>query len=298
MRAACRRGKKGPKSRRHHKTQLAISEAETSWACRRSWRYDSRISRHESAENLIAEALALLRREAFDDAVNLATQAEKLAQNARRASVKATDAATTEKTKAFTAAKLSIAAAQTQIDRAESVYASVHAEDIFQRAASALEQADISVKAEPYAGFEKRNSGTLARQRMKLPVIDRHGGARGAGGQIAPAKMRSSKRKRALTANARLASHVFPSCLNEPMTIGQRREDAVDEHYGSAITASPSESGGSCDRAATRKVEVAENPLSGPGQSPVQRLKKATMDPNQFSGNPIWHRKAKRITEF
>ena len=169
--------KAAQKLMRYHETQLAISEAKhvLNFANQAGATVRAPVD-YKAAENLIAEALALLQRDAFDDAADLASQAKERAQNAHLASVKAAGAASAKKTEAFTTAKLSIAAAQSEINRAESVYASVHAEDLFQRATSALEQADISLNAERYSqALQKAGQAeNLARQAYTAAeVIDR-----------------------------------------------------------------------------------------------------------------------------
>ncbi len=169
--------KAAQKLMRYHETQLAISEAKhvLNFANEAGATVRAPVD-YKAAENLIAEALALLQRDAFDDAADLASQAKERAQNARLASVKAAGAASAKKTEAFTTARLSIAAAQTEINRAESVYASIHAEDLFQRATAALEQADISLNAEQYSqALQKAGQAeNLARQAYTAAeVIDR-----------------------------------------------------------------------------------------------------------------------------
>ena len=169
--------KAAQKLMRYHETQLAISEAKhvLNFANEAGATVRAPVD-YKAAENLIAEALALLQRDAFDDAADLASQAKERAQNARLASVKAAGAASAKKTEAFTTARLSIAAAQTEINQAESVYASIHAEDLFQRATSALEQADISLNAERYSqALQKAGQAeNLARQAYTAAeVIDR-----------------------------------------------------------------------------------------------------------------------------
>ena len=259
--------KAAQKSMRYHKTQLAISEAEhiLGFADEAGATIHARVD-YESAENLIAEALALLRREAFDDAVNVAIQAERLAQNARRASVKAADAATTEKTKAFTAAKLSIAAAQTEIDRAESVYASVHAESLFQRAMSALEQADVALKKEQYSQvLEKAEQAeNLARQAYEAAeVIDRERREQEAlEEQIAQAKDAIFKAEEGIEGESktdlpRLAPELFERA-NALLT--EAKKTLSGENYGSAISfAKQSLEVLGEARGNAKKVEVAEN---------------------------------------
>ena len=300
--------KAAQKSMRHHETQLAISEAEHILGLAEEAGATIYASvDYKSAENLIAEALVLLRREAFDDAANLAIQAERLAQNARRASVKATDAATTEKTKAFTAAKLSIAAAQTQIDRAESVYASVHAEDIFQRAASALEQADISLKAEQYLQvLEKAEQAeNLARQAYEAAeVIDRQRRAQeGLEEQIAQAKDAIFKAEEGIegerkTDVSRLAPELFERA-NDLLT--EARKTLSDENYGSAISfAKQSLEVLGEARGNAKKVEVAENRIiEAAGTISGAEVEKS--DDGiliRFSGNLFGTGSAKLNTEF
>ena len=235
--------KAAQKSMRYHETQLAISEAEhvLNFANEAGAAVHAPAN-YTEAENLIAKAVAMLQRDAFDDAANLAIQAKRLAQNARRASVKAADAATTEKTKAFTAAKLSIAAAQTEIDRAESVYASVHAESLFQRAMSALEQADVALKKEQYSQvLEKAEQAeNLARQAYEAAeVIDRQRREQEAlEEQIAQAKDAIFKAEEGIegeskTDLSRLAPELFERA-NALLT--EARKTLSDENYGSAIS--------------------------------------------------------------
>ena len=259
--------KAAQKSMRHHKTQLAISEAEhiLGLADEAGAAIHARVD-YESAENLIAEALALLRREAFDDAANLAIQAERLAQNARRASVKAADAATTEKTKTFTAAKLSIAAAQTEIDRAESVYASVHAESLFQSAMSALEQADIALKEEQYSQvLEKAEQAeNLARQAYEAAeVIDRERREQEAlEEQIAQAKDAIFKAEEGIEGERKTdVSRLSPELFERANTLlTEAKKTLSDEKYGSAISfAKQSLEVLGEARGNAKKVEAAEN---------------------------------------
>ncbi|MDE0300077.1 MAG: OmpA family protein [Candidatus Poribacteria bacterium] len=151
--AAAEEAKKAAqKSMRYHETQLAISEAKYVLGFAKEVGATVHAQGdYAEAENLIAQAAAMLQRDAFDDAARLAGQAEERAQSARLTSIKAADAVSAKKTKAFTTAKIAIAAAQEEIGRAESVFASVYAEDLFRRAASALEQANASLNAEQYS---------------------------------------------------------------------------------------------------------------------------------------------------
>jgi outer membrane protein OmpA-like peptidoglycan-associated protein len=234
--------KAAQKSMRHHETQLAISEARQVL----SFANEVGATAHapvdfKAAEKLIAKALGLLQREAFDNAADAAVQAKQRAQNARLASVKAANAASTKKTEAFTTAKLSIAAAQTEMDRAESVYASVHAEDLFQRATSALEQANISLNAEQYPQTSQKagQAESLARQAYTAAeVIDRQRRAQEAlEEQIAQAKDAIFKAQENIDGGHK--THV-PSLAPEmykraDALLTDARTALTDENYESAI---------------------------------------------------------------
>ncbi|MDE0043345.1 MAG: OmpA family protein, partial [Candidatus Poribacteria bacterium] len=196
---------------------------------------------YKAAENLIAEALVLLRRDAFDDAADLARQAEKRAQNARRASLKAADAANAKKTKAFTTAKLSIAAAQAEIDRAESVYASVYAEHLFRRAISALEHAGTSLNAEQYPQALQRAelAENLARQAYTAAeVIDSQRRAQEAlEEQIAQAKDAIFKADEGIESERKTdVPHLAPELYKRAdALLTDARTALSDERYESAI---------------------------------------------------------------
>ena len=234
--------KAAQKSTRYHETQLAISEAKHLL----NFADEAGATVHapddyKAAENLIAEALALLQRDAFDDAAGLARQAEERAQNARRASLKAADAANAKKTKAFTTAKLSIAAAQAEIDRAESVYASVYAEDLFRRAISALEQAGTSLNAEQYpqALQKAEQAENLARQAYTAAeVIDSQRRAQEAlEEQIAQAKDAIFKAEEGIESERKTeVAHLAPELYKRAdALLADARAALSDERYESAI---------------------------------------------------------------
>ena len=243
--AAAEEAKKAArKSARHHETRSAISEA------RQALDFADEVGAplhapddYKASEDLIARAIALLQRDAFDEAANVAVQAKERARNARLASVKVVNAASAKKTEEFTTAKLSIAAAQTEIDRAESVYASVHAADLFQRAASSLEQADISLNAEryPQAMQQAAQAENLARQAYTAAEeIDRQRRAQEAlEEQIAQAKDAIFKAEESVEGERKTdVPHLAPELYAQAGTLlTDARKALTDEDYESAINA-------------------------------------------------------------
>lgn len=261
--------KAAQKSMRYHGTQLAISEAKhvLKFANEADATVHAPID-YEKAENLIAEALASLQREAFDEAAELASQAEDQAQNARRASLKAADAVNAKKTQAFTTAKLAIAAAQAEIDRSETVYASVHAEDLFRRATSTLEQADASLIAERYSqALQKAEQAeNLARQAYtKAEGIDSQRRAQEAlEEQIARAKDAIFKAEEGIeggrtTDVPQLAHEIYRRAT---ALLADARTALSDENYESAIQLAEQSQGALAEAIdAAKQVETVENSI-------------------------------------
>ena len=296
------------KSKRHSETQLAISEAkqaldfanEVGAAIHASDDY-------KASENLIARAIAMLQREAFDDATDLAVQAKERAQNARLASVKAADAASAKKTEAFTTAKLAIAAAQTEIDRAESVYASVHAADLFQQASSALEQANVSLNAERYSQAMQQAGGaeSLARQAYTdAEKIDRERRAREAlEERIARAKDAIFKAEEGIEGERKTDVPILVPELyaRAETSLTDARKALADEDYESAINAanrSLDDLGKAVDSA--KQVEVVENRIieAAAGRSFAEVEKSESGVLIRFSGNLFNSGSAKLNPEF
>ena len=259
--------KAAQKSMRYHGTQLAISEAKhvLKFANEADATVHAPID-YEKAENLIAEALASLQREAFDEAAEFASQAEDQAQNARRASLKAADAVNAKKTQAFTTAKLAIAAAQAEIDRSETVYASVHAEDLFRRATSTLEQADASLIAERYSqALQKAEQAeNLARQAYtKAEGIDSQRRAKEAlEEQIARAKDAIFKAEESIeggrtTDVSQLAPEIYRRAT---ALLADARTALSDENYESAIQFAEQSQGAITEAIdAAKQVKTVEN---------------------------------------
>ena len=267
--------KAAQKSMRYHGTQLAISEAKhvLKFANEANATVHAPID-FEKAENLIAEALASLQREAFDEAAELASQAEDQAQNARRASLKAADAVNAKKTKAFTTAKLAIAAAQAEIDRSEKVYASVHAKDLFRRATATLEQAAASLIAEQYSqALQKAEQAeNLARQAYtKAEGIDSQRRAKEAlEEQIAQAKDAIFKAEESIeggrtTDVPQLAPEIYRRAT---ALLADARTALSDENYESAIQFAEQSQGALAEAIdAAKQVKTVENRIFEAGSA-------------------------------
>lgn len=109
---------------------------------------------YQTARDLIAQARVALAQDNFDRAKSLAEQAESYANKARIAAVAGTSAAVSEsqaaKLQAHTNATVAIARAQFEVDRAEKVNAFEHAAELFQRAITNLEGANMALTREQY----------------------------------------------------------------------------------------------------------------------------------------------------
>ena len=109
---------------------------------------------YQTARDLIVQARAALAQDNFDEAKSLVTQAESYANKAKIAAAAGTSAAASEsqaaKLEAHTNAKVAIARAQFEINRAEKVSAFEHAEELFQRAMTSFEGANVALAREQY----------------------------------------------------------------------------------------------------------------------------------------------------
>ena len=112
------------------------------------------LDNYQAARDLIAQAHAALAQGNFDEAESIATQAESYANKAKIAAVAGKNAAASEsqaaKLEAHTNAKVAIARAQFEIDRAEKVNAFEYAGELFQRATTSLEGANMALTREQY----------------------------------------------------------------------------------------------------------------------------------------------------
>jgi len=106
------------------------------------------------AQKLVNNARSLLADDKFDQAINVAAEAEQKAYQARIAAIASAEAIRTNieatKQKAFTEAKVALAKAQMAVEKADEVNASIHAEELYQKAQQALAQANNALKSEQY----------------------------------------------------------------------------------------------------------------------------------------------------
>ena len=106
------------------------------------------------AQKLVSNSMSLLSQDRFDQAINVATEAEQKAHQARVAAIASAEAIRTNveaaKQKAFTDAKVALAKAQMAVEQADEVNASMHAEELHQKAQQALAQANNALKSEQY----------------------------------------------------------------------------------------------------------------------------------------------------
>lgn len=112
------------------------------------------LDNYQAAKDLIGQARASLTQDNFDEAESLAEEAEGYANKTKIAAVVGKDAAASEsqaaKLEAHTNAKVAIARAQFEINRAEKVSAFEHAEALFQRASTSLDGANLALTREQY----------------------------------------------------------------------------------------------------------------------------------------------------
>ena len=112
------------------------------------------LDNYQAAKDLIDQARATLAQDNFDEAESLAEEAEGYANKTKIAAVAGKNAAASEsqaaKLEAHTNAKVAIARARFEIDRAEKVNAFEHAEALFQRASTSLDGANMALTREQY----------------------------------------------------------------------------------------------------------------------------------------------------
>ena len=202
---------------------------------------------YQSAKNLTAQARDALVQDSFDEAQALATQAESYANKAKIAAVAGKNAAVSEsqaaKLQAHTNAKVAIARAQFEIDRAEKINAFEHAADRFQRAVTSLEGANMALTREQYdralqLAAQAESSAydafvaaePIEQERLAKQVLEE---------QIAQAKDAVFRAEEALNQNISEASTtLIPALYEQAKTLLANAKQALaNEDYVHAITA-------------------------------------------------------------
>ena len=203
------------------------------------------LDNYQTARELTAQARAALAQDNFNEAESLATQAESYANKAKIAAVAGKNAAASEsqaaKLEAHTNAKVAIARAQFEIDRAEKVNAFEHAAELFQRAITNFEGANMALTREQYdralrlaAQAETSASDAFA---IAEP-IDRERLAKEAlAEQIAQAKDTVFRAEEALNQQASSVVTLIPVLHEQAKTLlADAKQALADENYAYAIT--------------------------------------------------------------
>ena len=201
---------------------------------------------YQTARDLIAQARAALAQENFDEARSIAAQAESYANKAQIAAVAGKTAAASEsqaaKLEAHTNAKVAIARAQFEMDRAEKVNAFEHAAEFFQRATNSFEGANMALTREQYdqalrlaaqAESSAQDAFTIAepieRERLAKEALEE---------QIAQSKDAVFRAEEALSQQALAATALIPVLHEQAKTLLADAKQAIaDENYVHAIEA-------------------------------------------------------------
>lgn len=199
---------------------------------------------YRAAKDLIVQARAALAQDNFNQAKSLATDAESYANKTKIATVAGRNAAVTEsqaaKLEAHTNAKVAIARAQFEIDRAEKMNAFEHAPELFQRATSSFEGANMALTREQYdraltlaAQAESSASDALVlaepieRERLAKEALEE---------QIAQAKDAVFRAEEALDRDAAEATTLVPAHHEKATTLlADAKQALADENYSQAI---------------------------------------------------------------
>ena len=200
---------------------------------------------YRTARDLIAQARAALAQENFDEAQSVATEAESYANKAKIAAVAGKNAAASEsqaaKLEAHTSAKVAIARAQFEIDRAEKVHAFEHAPELYQRAITNFEGANAALTTERYDQALRLAAQTessahdafttaepIERARLEQEALEE---------QMAQAKDAVFRAEEALNQST-LAATTLISALHEQAKalLAEAKQAIAEENYARAIT--------------------------------------------------------------
>lgn len=200
---------------------------------------------YRTARDLIIQARAAVAQDNFDEARSLATQAESTANKVQIAAVAGQTAAASEsqaaKLEAHTNATVAIARAQFEVDLAEKVSAFEHAAELFQRAMTSLEGANMALTREQYnkalqlaaqAESSANDAFTIAqpieRERLAKEALEE---------QIAQAKDLVFRVEEALNQQS-LTTTLIPALHEQAKTrLADAKQAIADENYAHAIEA-------------------------------------------------------------
>ena len=201
---------------------------------------------YQAAKDLVAQASVALAQENFEEARSLATQAENEANKAKVAAIAGASAAASEsqaaKLEAHTNAKVALAQAQFEIDRAGKVNAFEHAGELFQRAITSLEGANMALAREQYdqaLRLAAQAEGSAHDAFTAAEPIERERRAKEAlEEQIAQAKDTIFRAEEALNQGASTPTTLLPTLHERAKTLlADAKKALADEDYAHAITA-------------------------------------------------------------
>jgi outer membrane protein OmpA-like peptidoglycan-associated protein len=199
---------------------------------------------YQAAGALIAQARTAFAQDNFNEAESLVTQAESYAIKAKIAAVAGQTAAASEsqaaKLEAHTSATVAIARAQFEIDRAEKFSAFEHAPELFQRAVTSLEGANMALTRGQYdralqlaaqAESSAYDAFTIAepieRERLAKEALEE---------QIAQAKDVIFRVEEALDRNPTTATTLIPAYHEKAkMLLADAKQALAEENYARAI---------------------------------------------------------------
>ena len=199
---------------------------------------------YQTAKDLIIQARATLAQDNFDEAESLAVQAENYANKAKIAAVAGQTAAASQsqaaKLEAHTNVTVAIARAQFEVDRAEKVNAFEHAAELFQRAVTSLESANMALTRDQYdralrlaaqAESSAQDAFTTAepieRKRLEKEMLEE---------QIAQAKDAVFRAEEVLNQQASTPTTLIPALYEQAQTLlADAKQALADENYTHAI---------------------------------------------------------------
>lgn len=199
---------------------------------------------YQSAKDLVAQARAALAQDDFDEAESLAAQAESYANKAKIAAVAGASAAASQsqaaKLEAHTNAKVAIARAQFEIDRAEKFNAFEYAAELLQRAITSFESANMALTREQYdraLQLAAQAESSAYDAFMVAEPIERERLAREAlEEQIAQAKDALFRAEEALNQQASTGMTLIPALYEQAkVLLADAKQAIADENYAQAV---------------------------------------------------------------
>lgn len=202
------------------------------------------LDNYQAAKDLIVQARAALAQDNFDEAESLAKEAESYANKTKIAAVAGKNAAASEsqaaKLEAHTNAKVAIARAQFEIDRAEKVSAFEHAEALFQRASTNLAGANMALTREQYDKAlqlaAQAESSAYDAFTIAEPIERKRSAKEALEEQIAQAKDAVFRAEEALGREAAATTTLIPAHHEKAKTLLAEATQAIaDENYAHAV---------------------------------------------------------------